>query len=1076
VVSDCGGVLVIDDPLSLLSMGVWLFAAGMWPVAFLFGACSPCCQDDDGCPWLLEFDRCLRVSIVGSDPPDGGDCRIVSALASSPGDEIQYVDSFRSTGGSGPIEIHYVQSRIKIGVRVDLSASGSSRTPVGETRNQVWRFNIPSLPSEFLVDVLGPPWHLQVDLAVTGVATQAEAGVQSSLGTDEHGQTKLVLTVNQWTDNITHEQDVTLFPVGLQRFQLRNTGTAWRLTGGGASATRVSGDGFTGWTVAKTSGIDIEERSLAVVIFTSVLCFSMETTGTKFFLDEATALSFISGDITLQVSSRDITVLPDNEICELPASDLSTGSAIGIYPHLVTANVSQSFKDRFPRVTQQSTVQQWCGPDTLTLRVGTSGWGLSYGRRNVPIQSIAGVLVSDFWAGRSLLWNLEQGPYRESVVRQGDLLSRPSNPIEGDVEYSLGGSEEFSIFEFGSLTCPAGFSSFGSSFRVCFAVPLPTFELTWSGPGGSGQEEIQLSGIGEALVGPDGQFIFSPDPTLDPADTKVTVGGGHIQLLNPNQNPFFHVIATISFEADFPCGEDDAGEISLQLREIVLSGPDNDQYTVSVTRLPSSSIPFVGVVRNIPPPVLATVLPASGGAIVEGGSLQPSTLSRLPVRLIDTPSRGRVIQEGSCRLLGVVVQGTPGYVQLNPQLAPVGPPNPDNPLPSPSFLSAAEGVCYYFRASFGSEFDTNNVSPSSRLRLRRTVPCDNCEVTVDQVSGQENGTVRYVSSGDKSGLIEVVATRTWFAAEGVTFTVSCGDDTITQTIQRIDDPITEAPINLVVVRDPCSTATLTWEPPPQQAVIVREYTVQFRRIGASTWTTFGSVTTTTAAVTGLLRLGYEFRVIAVNLSGSSPPSSVVTNGFNIVGGPTNLTVVSRNPCDQVELSWTAPTQSDCVVVANYRLTFRASTGFLFGTFGTVPGTQTTGIITGLDPTIAYQFRVVSLDDEGTELLSNIVSGGSAPSPPFNVVATLGANQGEIDLTWDAVEQLCFPNTDYDILFRETGTFFLDVFERPASSSKFATVTGLTAGVAYEFFMRATNSLGTNFALSPISNSVTIPVP
>jgi hypothetical protein len=34
---------MIDDPLSLLSLGIWLMAAGMWPVGFLFGACSPCC-------------------------------------------------------------------------------------------------------------------------------------------------------------------------------------------------------------------------------------------------------------------------------------------------------------------------------------------------------------------------------------------------------------------------------------------------------------------------------------------------------------------------------------------------------------------------------------------------------------------------------------------------------------------------------------------------------------------------------------------------------------------------------------------------------------------------------------------------------------------------------------------------------------------------------------------------------------------------------------------------------------------------------------------------------------------------
>jgi hypothetical protein len=36
---------MIDDPLSLLSLGIWLMAAGMWPVGFLFGACSACCDE-----------------------------------------------------------------------------------------------------------------------------------------------------------------------------------------------------------------------------------------------------------------------------------------------------------------------------------------------------------------------------------------------------------------------------------------------------------------------------------------------------------------------------------------------------------------------------------------------------------------------------------------------------------------------------------------------------------------------------------------------------------------------------------------------------------------------------------------------------------------------------------------------------------------------------------------------------------------------------------------------------------------------------------------------------------------------
>lgn len=47
----------MDDPLSLLAFAVWTLAAGMYPLGFMFGVCSACC--DDECP-----DRCDRCSGV----------------------------------------------------------------------------------------------------------------------------------------------------------------------------------------------------------------------------------------------------------------------------------------------------------------------------------------------------------------------------------------------------------------------------------------------------------------------------------------------------------------------------------------------------------------------------------------------------------------------------------------------------------------------------------------------------------------------------------------------------------------------------------------------------------------------------------------------------------------------------------------------------------------------------------------------------------------------------------------------------------------------------------------------------
>jgi len=47
---------MIDDPFALLAYGILLLAGGMYPIGFLFGACSACCDEaEEGC------DRCTRV-------------------------------------------------------------------------------------------------------------------------------------------------------------------------------------------------------------------------------------------------------------------------------------------------------------------------------------------------------------------------------------------------------------------------------------------------------------------------------------------------------------------------------------------------------------------------------------------------------------------------------------------------------------------------------------------------------------------------------------------------------------------------------------------------------------------------------------------------------------------------------------------------------------------------------------------------------------------------------------------------------------------------------------------------------
>jgi hypothetical protein len=1146
VVPDRGGVLVIDDPLSLLSLGIWLFAAGMWPVAFLFGACSACCVQE--CPWLLNFDRCLSIGIIDSSPPEGGDTRIRLANTVTLSG-LQGVGAGFSDPGRGPIQVYQVASEIQVSIRLSLSASGASRTPVGETRTQVWRFNraTPTSPPATTYDVLGPGWHLQVDLSVTGVANEADAGVVSSIGSDEFGQPKLILQVNQWTANITRDEVVTLFPVGLQRW------AGFRLTTSTATATRVSGDNYTGWTVSKLSGLTTQQERYAVRVpsasqdsreglpsFLGIGTFTQ-----RVFLDDQVALDFLNGDAPIQVpvtapgffsptGNCELRILPDSVICGIPSGRMEIGIPLGIYPEFCTLAVTD------PVITALGGF--FCGPVTVAMRPAAanfsdciSEWKSSYVRRTASASGVT-ASPSDFYSGKTLLWNLEYGPYRTSFSK---------SQFNKQWDISLGGDGEFSSYDLPLAACPSG--TIAQRNDMCVSGPhtaLVEWEVdvevlagvdytvgndcisTQLSVTGVSTEIITLSGSSlqayTAFVGVDLwassliQNLLTTAQSLEMYDEltareiNIFFGGVPCQLARHGGRTFSASLR-VSGSAN-GCGE---GEVLQKGQSSV------ESFDEGVFILPGGFRPYSEL---FPPPTILGL----GAGNLELGQLAPMSF-RGEASLLDSPSwseaprtsctnwsQDTIPPEGETVTRTCSNETTVNYslsrtfgpsrLRVPRLIAGTSYLGTENIVRSGScsliglrrfntgvtgttlFLSAASGLCYYFVPEFGTGFtdpgtgDTDLCSaiiPSFQTEFLdalvrpRGTPCDNCVLSVEVISGEEYGRVRYITDGEKAGFVELVAITTWLGGQGITFTVTCGADTITQVIRRADTAPTP-PQNLTVVREPCSESFLEWEAPEWNGgQPITAYSVQFRRIGATAWTTFATVSPTTfsAAITGLVRVGYEFRVLAVNSVGSSAQSNVVANGFAL-GAPTSLTF-TRDPCNEVQLSWVAPTQSECVVVANYRLEYRVGISGTFLVFGTVAGTATAGTITGLDPTLAYQFRVARIADDGPDLVSGTVTSGT-PAAPTGVVPSLGTNPGEVDLTWNAVEQQCFPNTDYLVQFRPSTTSTWSDFARAASTDKFATVTGLTPAT-YFFRVRATNSIG-NGNFSAQSNSVTIPEP
>jgi hypothetical protein len=830
VVPHRGGVQyrnMIDEPLSLIVAGIWLMAAGMYPLGFLFGACSPCCQNEDQCPWGLQLDRCLRVATLGTSPPVGGDIRVsLGSVLSLGGMEGRGAGSFPTH----PIQVYRVSSQVRVTVRLSLSAEGASRTPVGETRSQVWRFVRPSpvSPPSTVYDVLGPEWHLQVDVSVTGVATQEESGVSSSLGQDIHGQNRLILNVNQWTDAITHDEVVTLSPVGLQRwasFQLSQTST---------SATLASGSAYTGWSVSRLATVTPLQQTVAVRLQAGTL--SCGALPERIYLDDATATGFLNGDSSLSIGTCGLRMLADNILCGIAANRLEVGIALGIYPEFCELTPPEAFRAS-PIGTQS------CVPAKIAMRAlgeCITAWRPTYRRRGVAILSPA-ASASSFYSGLTMLWNIEHGPYRNSFSTTG-----PDGSSGWVIELAGGG--EHSVYDltivracqggllqaFSDVCVPAlslirswegecdVIDTASSTAAICALISSDNVSFTTKTVSFSG---TSVDSLAANVFVQNGALTFRATPPSAQTLHAVTSGNhfapvvltsGTQCLLNAQHDQRWLRI-TVPAEQTVPISCDASGPLAVDFSNATAAETLNGQF-------PGTS--------GLPPEVFIW----NGGFVARMGRLSPMqfsfSVSVTPTpeyseqpRLLcsnwsvnNVPAGGAVITR-TCDASGVSLSQTFGASRLRvPRLVAerdvsstptyVGTASitraenctMTNPLAlygstasSTTQASPLEGDCIYLAPQFGSGFTGAGTGDAvlcgdqsfvRNLAQPRALPCAGCVVSVELLSGEQNATVRYVTQGDKAGLIEIIALRSWPVGQGVVFRISCGGDSVTHTVIR----------------------------------------------------------------------------------------------------------------------------------------------------------------------------------------------------------------------------------------------------------------------------------------------------
>ena len=244
------------------------------------------------------------------------------------------------------------------------------------------------------------------------------------------------------------------------------------------------------------------------------------------------------------------------------------------------------------------------------------------------------------------------------------------------------------------------------------------------------------------------------------------------------------------------------------------------------------------------------------------------------------------------------------------------------------------------------------------------------------------------------------------------------------------------------------------------------FVIEYRQTASSTWTVWSTeapANATSAIVTGLQRgVSYQFRVFAKHVrNGLSTPSAAETlNSLGVPAAPSDL-VVTAQGSTRVALTWVDNSTDEVAFDVEQRTGSNP-----WATAVSTAADANWASVTGLTPGQAYDFRVAARNANGVEY-SSAVTVNMPPLPPTGLsVAEVSPTSAR--LTWtDASTR----ETGFQVEYRAVGEESWTTWGTSAAANATSiTVTGLTAGVGYEFRVRAKGSGG---SLSDPSNVATL---